>query len=38
MDPGTSVPVHSHNGKEYILVLNGSFQDEYGKYSNAQGP
>ena len=32
MDPGTSVPLHSHNGKEYILVLNGSFCDEYGEY------
>ena len=33
MDPGTSVPLHSHNGKEYILVLDGSFCDEYGEYS-----
>ena len=33
MDPGTSVPLHSHNGKEYILVLNGSFCDEYGEYN-----
>ena len=33
MDPGTSVPLHSHNGKEYILVLDGSFRDEYGEYS-----
>lgn len=32
MDPGTSVPLHSHNGKEYILVLEGSFSDEYGNY------
>ena len=32
MDPGTSVPLHSHNGKEYILVIDGSFSDEYGKY------
>ena len=32
MDPGSSVPLHSHGGKEYILVLNGSFCDEYGKY------
>ena len=31
MDPGTSVPLHSHNGKEYILVLDGSFCDEYGE-------
>ena len=33
MDPGVSVPLHSHGGKEYILVLNGSFCDEYGEYS-----
>ena len=33
MDPGTSVPLHSHNGKEYILVLEGSFSDEYGEYN-----
>ena len=32
MDPGTSVPIHSHNGKEYILVLDGSFCDEFGEY------
>ena len=33
MDPGTSAPLHSHNGKEYTLVLEGSFNDEYGNYS-----
>ena len=33
MDPGISVPLHSHGGKEYILVLSGSFCDEYGKYN-----
>ena len=33
MDPGASVPLHSHGGKEYILVLKGSFCDEYGTYS-----
>ncbi len=33
MDPGTAVPLHSHNGKEYILVLDGSFCDEYGEYN-----
>jgi len=33
MDPGISVPLHSHGGKEYILVLEGSFCDEYGEYS-----
>ena len=33
MDPGAKVPLHSHNGKEYILVLEGSFCDEFGIYS-----
>ena len=33
MDPGTSVPLHSHNGREYILVLDGSFSDEHGEYT-----
>tara|TARA_B100000575_G_C22836247_1_gene490523 strand:- start:15 stop:653 length:639 start_codon:yes stop_codon:yes gene_type:complete len=33
MEPGASVPHHSHGGKEFILVLNGSFADEYGTYS-----
>ena len=33
MDPGTSVPLHSHSGKEYILVLDGSFHDENGEYN-----
>ena len=32
MDPNAKVPLHSHNGKEFILVLEGSFCDEYGKY------
>ena len=36
MDPGTSVPLHSHNGKEYILVLDGSFCDEYGEYKKGE--
>jgi len=33
MEPGVSVPLHSHGGKEYILVLEGSFRDEFGEYS-----
>ncbi len=33
MEPGASVPLHSHGGKEYILVLDGSFCDEYGNYN-----
>ena len=36
MDPGTSVPLHSHNGKEYILILDGSFSDEYGEYNKGE--
>tara|TARA_B100001769_G_C22052349_1_gene565672 strand:- start:41 stop:670 length:630 start_codon:yes stop_codon:yes gene_type:complete len=32
MDPGSSVPLHSHGGREFILVLQGSFCDEYGEY------
>ena len=32
MEPGASVPMHSHGGKEYTLVLSGSFCDEYGNY------
>ena len=32
MNPGAKVPLHSHNGKEFILVLEGSFSDEYGTY------
>jgi len=32
MDPSAKVPLHSHSGKEYILVLDGSFSDEYGTY------
>ena len=33
MDPGASVPLHSHGDQEYILVLSGSFCDEYGNYN-----
>ena len=36
MDPGVSVPLHSHGGKEYILVLEGSFCDEYGNYNKGE--
>ena len=32
IDPGFKIPLHSHNGKEFILVLKGSFCDEYGDY------
>ena len=33
MDPGVKAPLHSHGGNEYILVLSGSFNDEYGEYN-----
>ena len=33
MSPGAKVPLHSHSGKEYILVLEGNFSDEHGFYS-----
>ena len=33
MDPGKSAPLHSHSGREYILVLEGSFKDQYGSYA-----
>ena len=33
MKPGTKAPLHSHNGREYILVLEGNFSDEFGTYS-----
>ena len=32
MDPITNVALHSHNGIEYILVLEKIFSDEYGVY------
>ena len=30
--PGASVPVHSHEGTEFTLVLSGGFTDETGSY------
>ncbi|MGE0826740.1 MAG: cupin domain-containing protein [Candidatus Binatia bacterium] len=30
--PGASFPAHSHPGGEEILVLEGTFADEYGQY------
>ncbi len=32
MAPGCQVPVHTHEGSETTLVLDGSFEDELGKY------
>jgi anti-sigma factor ChrR (cupin superfamily) len=31
--PGGKIPVHSHNGYEHILVLDGSQSDEFGDVS-----
>jgi anti-sigma factor ChrR (cupin superfamily) len=30
--PGTTVPAHDHPGGEEVLVLEGSFEDEHGRY------
>ncbi len=30
--PGARVPEHRHTGYEHILVLQGSQQDQYGRY------
>lgn len=32
MAPGCQVPVHTHQGSESTLVLDGSFEDELGEY------
>lgn len=32
MAPGCKVPVHTHQGSESTLVLDGSFEDELGEY------
>lgn len=34
LSAGGSVATHDHRGQEYTLVLNGSFSDEYGVYSD----
>lgn len=34
MKPGGSVATHDHGGQEFTLVLNGSFSDEFGVYSD----
>lgn len=31
-DPGARFPQHAHPGGEEILVLNGTFEDEHGRY------
>lgn len=35
MAPGTVAPAHRHTGTEMLLVLQGAFRDEYGRF--AQG-
>ena len=35
MAPGCQVPVHTHQGSESTLVLDGSFEDELGEYKTA---
>jgi len=32
IEPGGSVPEHTHKGFELTLLLDGSFEDEFGKY------
>lgn len=33
---GSSAPVHVHTGFETIMVLSGSYQDEFGRYTAGQ--
>ena len=35
MAPGGKVPVHTHQGSETTLVLEGSFEDELGEYKTS---
>ena len=35
MAPGCEVPVHTHQGSESTLVLDGSFEDELGEYKTS---
>ena len=35
MAPGGKVPVHTHQGSEATLVLEGSFEDELGEYKTS---
>jgi len=35
MAPGCEVPVHTHQGTESTLVLDGSFEDELGEYKTS---
>jgi len=32
LSAGTKIPVHSHNGNEYTMVIAGGFSDHYGSY------
>ena len=33
IEPGGSVPMHTHKGFELTLLLDGEFEDEMGKYT-----
>jgi anti-sigma factor ChrR (cupin superfamily) len=33
MDPGASYPAHRHRGVEELLVLQGSYHDEFGEHA-----
>lgn len=32
LSAGTKIPLHSHNGNEYTMVISGGFSDHYGSY------
>ena len=32
IEPGADAPAHSHEGREHLYVVNGSFSDGYGTY------
>lgn len=32
VQPGAYAPTHSHEDVEHVLILSGSFADEYGTY------
>ena len=36
IQPGASVPAHTHRGDELTLVLSGGFSDEFGSYGPGQ--
>lgn len=36
MDPGCGYPEHRHHGPEHVLVLQGGYRDERGRYVKGQ--